>query len=164
MAGSVYEIPLKTLEGKDASLKEHQGKVLLVVNVASQCGYTRQYAPLEKTYRQFKDRGLVVVGVPSNDFGGQEPGTPAEIRSFCTEKYDVTFPLYEKVGVRPGAGQHALFKWLTGPESPHPGEVRWNFNKFLIGKDGKLLARFDSRVEPDSAEFVQAIEKALAAK
>lgn len=163
-AGSVYDIPLKTLDGKPASLGAWRGKVILVVNVASKCGYTRQYAPLEKIYREYKDRGLVVVGVPSNDFGGQEPGSPEEIRQFCTSRFDVTFPLMEKVHVRPGPDQHPLYQWLTGEQSPFPGPVKWNFNKFLIGRDGRLLARFDSKVEPDSPEMREAIEKALGTK
>ncbi|MCP5518427.1 MAG: glutathione peroxidase [Verrucomicrobiales bacterium] len=164
VAGSIYDIPIKTLEGKDSSLKPYQGKVVLVVNVASQCGYTRQYAPLEKLHRDYKDKGLVIVGVPSNDFGGQEPGSPTEIKEFCTSKFDVTFPLYEKVGVRPGSTQHALYQWLTGADSPYPGPVKWNFNKFLISGNGQLLARFESKVEPDSAELKAAIDKALASR
>lgn len=164
VAGSVYDIPIHRLDGKPSSLKPYKGKVVLVVNVASKCGYTRQYAPLEKLYRKYKDRGLVVVGVPSNDFGGQEPGSPAEIQEFCTSKFDVSFPLYEKVGVRPGPNQHPLYQWLTGKDSPFPGPVKWNFNKFLLSREGKLLARFESKVEPDSAEMRQAIEKALGAK
>lgn len=163
-AGSVHNIPIKTLDGKDSSLAPHKGKVILVVNVASKCGYTRQYEPLEELHREYKDKGLVIVGVPSNDFGGQEPGSPAEIREFCTSKFDVSFPLYEKVGVRPGPNQHALYKWLTGDEAGHPGPVKWNFNKFLLGKDGRLVGRFESKVEPDSAELREAIDKALAAK
>jgi glutathione peroxidase len=163
-AGSVYDIPIKTLDGKDSSLAPYKGKVVLVVNVASKCGYTRQYEPLEKLHREYKDKGLVIVGVPSNDFGGQEPGSPAEIQQFCTSKFDVTFPLYEKVGVRPGPTQHALYVWLTGNEAGFPGPVKWNFNKFLLGKDGKLLGRFESKVEPDSAELRKAIDAALAGK
>lgn len=163
-AAGVYDIPLKTLDGKESSLAAYKGKVVLVVNVASKCGYTRQYEPLEKLYREYKDKGLVIVGVPSNDFGGQEPGTSSEIREFCTSKFDVSFPLHEKVGVRPGATQHALYAWLTGEDAGFPGPVKWNFNKFLLGKDGKLLGRFESKVEPDSAELRKAIDAALAAR
>jgi len=163
-AASVYDIPLKDIDGKSTSLKAFQGKVVLLVNVASQCGYTKQYKPLEAVYRKYKDRGLVVVGVPSNDFGGQEPGTPEEIKNFCTSKFDVTFPLMEKVKVKPGAGQHPLYAALTGPDAAFPGEVKWNFGKFLIGRDGKVLARFQSADEPDSPQVIKAIETALAAK
>lgn len=163
-AASLQDLPLKDIDGKACSLKSYAGKVVLVVNVASQCGYTKQYKPLEATYRKYKDRGLVVLGVPSNDFGAQEPGTAAEIKTFCTSKFDVTFPLLEKAGVKPGPGQHPLYAALTGKDSPFPGDVKWNFGKFLIGRDGKILARFQSADEPDSAAVTQAIEAALAAK
>lgn len=163
-APSLYEIPLKDIDGKATSLKTYQGKVVLLVNVASKCGFTHQYKPLESVYRKYKDRGLVIVGVPSNDFGGQEPGTPDEIKTFCTSKFDVTFPLMEKVKVRPGPEQHPLYAALTGKTSPFPGDVKWNFTKFLIGRDGKVLARFESPVEPDSEPVSKAIESALAAK
>lgn len=163
-AGSVQDIPLKDIDGKPCSLKAYAGKVVLVVNVASQCGYTKQYKPLESTYRKYKDQGLVIVGVPSNDFGGQEPGTAADIKTFCSSKFDVTFPLMEKAGVKPGATQHPLYAALTGKDSPFPGDVKWNFGKFLIGRDGKILARFQSGDEPDSPAVTKAIETALAAK
>ncbi len=163
-APSLYEIPLKDIDGQATSLKTYQGKVVLLVNVASKCGFTHQYKPLENVYRKYKDRGLVIVGVPSNDFGGQEPGTPDEIKTFCTSKFDVTFPLMEKVKVRPGPEQHPLYAALTGKSSPFPGDVKWNFTKFLIGRDGKVLARFESPVEPDSEPVSKAIESALAAK
>lgn len=160
---SLYDVPLKDIDGKPASLKAYQGKVLLIVNVASKCGNTPQYKPLEKLYKDFEKDGLVVVGVPSNDFGGQEPGTPEEIKTFCSSKYDVTFPIFEKVKVK-GADKHALYQVLTGPASPFPGDVKWNFGKFLIGRDGKILKRFEPKVQPDSAEVVGAIKDALAAK
>ena len=137
MAGpktSIYEIPLKDIDGKDASLAKYKGKVLLVVNVASKCGFTPQYKGLEALYRQQKDKGLVVLGFPCNDFGSQEPGTTEEIKAFCSKNYDVTFPLFEKVHVK-GAEQHPLFSTLTGADSPFPGDIKWNFGKFLIGKD-----------------------------
>jgi glutathione peroxidase len=164
LAGALDDIPLKDLDGQPTSLKAYAGKVVLVVNVASKCGYTRQYQPLEAVYRKYKDRGLVVLGVPSNDFGGQEPGTPTQIREFCTAKYDVTFPLLEKVRVKSGADQHPLYAALTGKDSPFPGEVKWNFGKFLLGRDGRIVARFQSADEPDSAAVTKAIEQALAAK
>lgn len=159
----LYAIPLKDIDGKDTSLKAYAGKAVLVVNVASECGYTSQYAGLEAIWRKYKDRGLVVLGFPSNDFGGQEPGTNAEIKQFCTSKFDVTFPMFDKVTVK-GAGQHPLYAALTGRDAPFPGDVKWNFGKFLIGRDGKILARYDSGTEPDSPELTQAIESALAAK
>ncbi|HNQ90558.1 MAG TPA: glutathione peroxidase [Verrucomicrobiota bacterium] len=164
LGASLYDIPLKTLEGKATSLGAYRGKVLLVVNVASQCGYTRQYKPLEAVYRKYRDQGLVVLGVPSNDFGAQEPGTAAEIRSFCSTKFDVTFPLLEKVQVKPGAGQSPLYAALTGSESPFPGPLKWNFGKFLISRDGRIAARFESKDEPDSPSVTEAIEAALKAK
>lgn len=163
-AAALYEIPLKDIDGKATSLKDYQGKVLLVVNVASRCGFTRQYKPLEAVHRKYKDRGFTVLGFPSNDFGGQEPGTPEEIKQFCQSKYEVSFPIFEKLKVRPGAEQHPLYVALTGKESPFPGNVKWNFGKFLIGRDGKILARFDSADEPDSEKVTKAIEAALAAK
>jgi glutathione peroxidase len=159
----IYAIPLKDIDGKDASLKAYAGKAVLAVNVASKCGYTRQYSGLEALWRKYKDKGLVVVGFPCNDFGSQEPGTTEEIKAFCSTKFDVTFPLYEKLHVK-GPEQHPLYAELTGPQSPAPGPVKWNFGKFLIGRDGKILARFDSKVEPDSEELAKAIEDALAAK
>jgi glutathione peroxidase len=159
-AGSLYDIPLKDIDGKDTSLKAYKGKVVLLVNVASKCGYTPQYKGLEALHRKYKDRGLVVVGVPSNDFGAQEPGSPEEIKSFCSKNYDVTFPLMEKVRVK-GPEKHPLYAALTGAESPFPGDVKWNFGKFLIGKDGKVLSRFDSKVAPESEQLVGAIENAL---
>jgi glutathione peroxidase len=163
-AAGLLDIPLKDIDGKPTSLKAYEGKVLLVVNVASKCGYTRQYTPLEAVYQKYKDRGLVICGVPSNDFGGQEPGTNYEIKEFCSSRFKVTFPLFDKVKVKSGEGQHPLYAALTGPTSPFPGDVRWNFGKFLIGRDGKILARFESKDEPDSEKVTQAIESALATK
>jgi len=161
-AGDLLQIPVKDIAGKDTNLAALAGKAVLVVNVASKCGYTRQYAGLESLYKSYKDKGLVVVGFPSNDFGAQEPGTEAEILQFCTSKYSVTFPLYSKVTVK-GDSAHPLFAALTGPAGGAPGPVKWNFNKFLLGKDGTLLQRFDSKVEPESEELKAAIDKALAA-
>ncbi|HOK78180.1 MAG TPA: glutathione peroxidase [Verrucomicrobiota bacterium] len=163
-ASSIYDIPLKDIDGKQASLGDHRGKVVLVVNVASQCGYTRQYKPLEALYRKYKDQGLVVVGIPSNDFGGQEPGSHEEIKRFCSSKFDVTFPIMAKVGVRPGPDQHPLYAALTAKDAPFPGEVKWNFTKFLINRNGKVVARFEPGDEPDSPKVIKAVESALAAK
>jgi len=163
-AGSIYDIPLKDIDGKQTSLGNYRGKVVLVVNVASQCGYTRQYKPLESLYRKYKDQGLVVVGIPSNDFGGQEPGSHEEIKRFCSSKFDVTFPMMAKVGVRSGPDQHPLYAALTAKDAPFPGEVKWNFTKFLIDRKGKVVARFEPGDEPDSPNVIRAIEAALAAK
>jgi glutathione peroxidase len=160
-AADLLTIPVKDISGKESSLGSFAGKTLLVVNVASKCGYTRQYKGLEALYQAYKDKGLVVVGIPCNDFGGQEPGTEEEIVQFCSSKYNVTFPLMSKVAIK-GDAPHPLFAALTGAEAGHPGPVKWNFNKFLIGKDGKLVQRFESKVEPDSEELKAAIEKALA--
>ena len=158
---ALYAIPLKDIDDNATTLKAYQGKVLLIVNVASKCGFTPQYAGLESLWRKYKDKGLMVLGFPSNDFGGQEPGTPAEIKEFCSSKYDVSFPLFEKLHVK-GPEKHPLYVELTGPGSPVPGDVKWNFGKFLIGRDGKILTRFDSEVKPDSNELTHAVEQALA--
>lgn len=162
-ASHLQEIPLKDIDGKDTSLKAYEGKVVLLVNVASRCGYTPQYQGLEALYRKYQDQGLVVLGVPCNDFGGQEPGTAEEIKEFCSTKYDVTFPLLAKVHVK-GAEQHPLYAGLTGQDAKFPGEVKWNFGKFLIGRDGTVAARYDSGVAPDSKELTAAVEAALAGK
>ena len=162
-AGSIYDIAIKDIDGKDTTLAAYKGKVVLIVNVASRCGYTPQYKSLEAVYQKYKDQGFVVLGFPCNQFGGQEPGTNEEIKQFCTSKYDVTFPLFDKIEVN-GANRHPLYVALAGDTSPFPGNIKWNFNKFLIGKDGKILKRFDSKVTPDSAEATEAITAALAAK
>ena len=162
-AGSLYDIPLKDIDGKNATLKPYAGKVLLVVNVASKCGFTPQYAGLEAIYQKYEAQGLVVCGFPCNQFLSQEPGTDAEIKQFCTSKYNVTFPMFSKLEVN-GANRHPLYVALAGADSPFPGNIKWNFTKFLIGRDGKILNRFDSKVKPDSPEVTQAIAAALAAK
>jgi glutathione peroxidase len=157
---SVQSIPLKDINGTETSLKTYAGKVILLVNVASKCGNTPQYAGLETLYEKYKDKGLVIIGVPSNDFAGQEPGTAEQIKTFCTQNYGVTFPLMEKVHVK-GADKCPLYAALTGPQSPFPGEVQWNFGKFLIGRDGKVVGRFAPKVKPESPEVIRAIESAL---
>ena len=162
-AESLYEIPLKDINGKDTSLKEYKGKVLLIVNVASKCGNTPQYKPLESIYEKYKDKGFLVLGFPSNDFGAQEPGSAAEIKEFCSSKYNVTFPLFEKAPVK-GKEKQPLYTALTGKESPFPGDVKWNFGKFLVGRDGKIVGRFEPKQKPDSEEVTKAIETALASK
>lgn len=156
-------IPLKDIDGKDTSLKAFAGKVVLAVNVASHCGNTPQYAGMQSLYEKFKDKGLVVVGFPCNDFGKQEPGTNAEVKEFCETKYKVTFPMMDKIHVK-GPEQHPLYKELSGPGSPFPGDVKWNFGKFLIGRDGKVIARFEPGAQPDSDDVTRKIEEALAAK
>jgi glutathione peroxidase len=162
-AESIYDLKLKDIDGKDTSLAAYRGKVLLIVNVASKCGYTKQYAGLEAAYQKYKDQGLVVLGFPCNQFGGQEPGTNEEIKEFCSSTFHVSFPLFDKVDVN-GANRHPLYVALAGKDSPFPGDIKWNFNKFLLGKDGKILKRFESKVTPDAQELTQAIERALAAK
>jgi len=156
-------IPLKDIDGKGTSLKAFSGKAVLAVNVASKCGNTDQYTGLQALYEKFKDKGLVVVGFPCNDFGGQEPGSNEQIKKFCATNFSVTFPMMDKVSVK-GPEQHALYKELTGPGAAFPGNVRWNFGKFLIGPDGTVLARFEPGVEPDDAKLVKAIEDALPKK
>ncbi len=160
---SLYDIPLKDIDGNSTSLKEHQGKILLVVNVASKCGLTPQYQALQELYQKYKDQGLVVLGFPCNDFANQEPGNNAQIKEFCSTHYDVTFPLYDKLHVK-GEQQHPLYTALTGTASPFPGEIQWNFGKFLIGRDGKILARFEPKTTPDSKEVIDAVERALKSK
>jgi glutathione peroxidase len=162
-AESLYKIPVKDIDGKDTSLNAYKGKVLLVVNVASRCGFTPQYSALEATHEKYKDKGFTVLGFPCNQFLGQEPGTNEEIKKFCSTKYNVTFPLFDKLAVN-GPKRHPLYVALAGKESPFPGDIKWNFGKFLIGRDGKIIKRFEPRTTPDAPEVVAAIEAALAAK
>ena len=162
LAAPLQDIPFKTAEGKAASLKDYAGKVVLVVNVASRCGNTPQYAGLEKLYLANASRGLVVLGFPCNDFGGQEPGTNEEIKAFCTQKYSVTFPIFDKIHVK-GPEQAPLYAALSGPGSAFSGDVKWNFGKFLIGRDGAVIARFEPGMKPDDPKLVAAIESALQA-
>jgi glutathione peroxidase len=159
-ATPIEQISFKTMDGKDASLKDYAGKVILVVNVASRCGNTPQYAALEKLYTQYGPQGFVILGFPCNDFGSQEPGTDEEIKTFCTSKYAVTFPIFDKIHVK-GAEQAPLYAALTGPTAKFPGDVKWNFGKFLIGRSGEVLARFEPKVKPDNPSVVSAIEAAL---
>jgi glutathione peroxidase len=160
-APGLLGVPVKDIDGKATTLGAVKGgKAWLVVNVASQCGYTRQYAGLQALYDNYKGRGLVVAGFPCNDFGGQEPESEKLIKKFCKANFNVTFPLYAKVRIK-GDEAHPLFEKLTGKAEGHPGPVGWNFNKFLIGADGRLIARFASDVEPDSEELAKAIDKAL---
>src|SRR5258708_5121532 len=160
---SLYDIPLKDIDGKDTSLKAYKGKVLLIVNVASHCGYTPQYEGLEAIQKKYEAKGFTVLGFPCNDFRAQEPGTAEEIKTFCSSKYNVTFPLFSKLKVL-GAEKHPLYAALTGKDSPFPGDIKWNFGKFVVGRDGTILKRFEPPVEPKSPEVTGAIESALAAK
>lgn len=162
-AESIYDIKLKDIDGKDTTLAAYKGKVLLIVNVASKCGFTKQYTALEATYQKYQAKGFAVLGFPCNQFGGQEPGSNEGIKEFCSSKFHVTFPLFDKIEVN-GANRHPLYTALAGTDSPFPGNIRWNFGKFLIGKDGKILQRFDSKVTPDSEELTKTLEAALAAK
>ena len=161
---SVLDARVKDIAGKETTLKPYAGKVLLIVNTASQCGSTPQYAGLETLHKKFSARGFAVLGFPCNDFGEQEPADNAAIKQFCTSTYNVTFPLFAKSQIKPGPAQNPVFTALTGPASPLPGDVGWNFAKFLVGRDGKLLKRFDTSVEPDDADLLKALESALAAK
>ena len=186
MSTSLYEIPVQTITGESTSLAAYRGKVLLVVNVASKCGLTKQYDALEQLYARFRDQGLVVLGFPANDFGAQEPGSNEEIATFCKETFAVDFPMFSKIAVT-GPGTHPLYEALIGAEpkaigatregfrerltgflanrgettNPEPG-ILWNFEKFLIGRDGKVLARFSPEVVPDDPAVLGAIEVALA--
>jgi glutathione peroxidase len=182
---SLYQIPLTTLTEQPASLASHKGQVLLIVNVASKCGFTPQYTGLESLYQRYKDRGLAILGFPANDFAGQEPGTNREIAAFCSSEYPVSFPVYGKISVT-GPAKHPLYRELIA-ERPHrefnddalredlagylktqnlpapnaPPELLWNFEKFLVGRDGSVLARFASDVAPDDPRLISAIEQAL---
>ena len=181
MTENLYDIPLKTIEGAPAKLGDYAGKVMLVVNVASKCGLTPQYEALEKLYTDRRDEGLVVLGFPANDFRGQEPGTENEIAEFCSTTYGVDFPMFEKITVV-GADKHPLYRALTaaqpvtrrdqgmrkrlegfGIETGAPGEVLWNFEKFVIGRDGKVAARFSPDVTPDDPELAAVLDEALGA-
>ena len=183
MSTPIYDIPVNRITGEPASLREHQGSVALVVNVASKCGLTPQYEGLEKIYREYRDRGFVVLGFPANDFAGQEPGTNADIQSFCTLTFGVEFPLYEKITVT-GDATHPLYEALIAAhpeaETPNPGKFRadlegyglatnpapgilWNFEKFLLNRNGDVVARFSPEMIPEDPAIVAAIEKEIAA-
>jgi glutathione peroxidase len=162
-AAPLHDVALRDIAGQPTTLAAYRGRVLLVVNVASECGYTRQYTGLQALFAKYQAKGLTVLGFPCNQFGGQEPGTESEIRQFCSTTFQVTFPLFAKVEVN-GAGRHPLYTLLAGPASPFPGNIPWNFTKFLVGRDGRVLARFDPGTEPDAPELVRALESALASQ
>ncbi len=161
-APSIYDFTVKTIDGKEKSLSDYQGKVILIVNVASECGYTPQYADLEKLYQKYRDKGFVILAFPSNDYGGQEPGSNADIKKFCSTTYGVTFELFEKIPTK-GEKKHPLYAYLTSQATPS-GEIGWNFEKFLISRDGRIVGRFKSGVNPMSADLTKAIEAELAKK
>jgi glutathione peroxidase len=162
-ASSVLETKVETIKGKKTTLASYKPKALLIVNTASQCGFTKQYKGLEALHEKFSKQGLVVAGFPCNQFGGQEPGTNAEIAKFCQAKFDVSFPMFGKIDVN-GKKRHNLYTLLAGEASPFAGDIDWNFTKFLVDADGKVIARFGSRAAPMSDKVVEAIEKALKAK
>jgi glutathione peroxidase len=154
---------MKSLSGQDVNLSKYQGKVVMIVNTASKCGYTPQYKDLEALYRKYQDKGFVILGFPANDFGHQEPGTDQEIAQFCHDKFDVTFDMFSKISVK-GSEKAPLYKLLTesATDPKFPGEIKWNFEKFLIAKDGTIVARYPSKVKPLSDEVVSAVEAELA--
>jgi glutathione peroxidase len=159
---SVLDFTMKSIDGLDVKLDSYSGKVLLLVNVASKCGYTPQYKGLESLYEKYKDQGLVVMGFPANNFLWQEPGSNDEIKTFCSTKYNVTFPMFAKISVK-GGKIDPLYKFLTSKETnpEFAGAISWNFNKFLVDRSGKIVARFSSKDEPESVKVEQAIEQAL---
>nr|AUN37220.1 glutathione peroxidase family protein [uncultured bacterium] len=163
-AASVLDYKMRDIDGKDVKLNKYKGKVLLVVNTASKCGYTPQYEGLQATYTKYKDQGFYVLGFPANNFGGQEPGTETEIKEFCTSKYHVTFPMFAKISVK-GDDMDPLYKFLTSKETnpDFAGDITWNFNKFLVDRNGKVVARFTSKETPESPAVTAAIEKYLSA-
>jgi glutathione peroxidase len=161
-AASVYDFTLNSIDGHSAPISAYKGKVLLLVNVASKCGFTPQYKQLEGLYEKYKDQGLVVIGFPANNFGGQEPGSNEEIKDFCSRTYDVKFPMYGKISVK-GDDKAPLYQFLTdkGANPETGGEIKWNFTKFLVDRNGKIVARYESQIKPDSEPVIAAIEKAL---
>jgi len=171
MGGSIYDFTLKAIDGKQQPLSAFKGQVILMVNVASQCGYTPQYEGLEKLYETYKSQGFVITGFPANNFGEQEPGTDAEIQTFCKSKYSVTFPMFSKISVK-GSDQAPLYKFLANPapnstkagNSKTAGEIQWNFTKFLVDRNGNIVQRFEPEVEPLSKELVSAVEAAVKKK
>ncbi len=162
-AGSMYDLVVKNIDGQDTPLSAYRGKVLLIVNVASKCGFTPQYKALEALQKKYAGKGFTVLGFPCNQFAHQEPGTDSEIKQFCSSTYGVTFPLFDKLEVN-GPHRAPLYVLLAGGDSPFPGNIRWNFTKFLISRDGKILKRFEPRTTPDSPRVIHALEEALAQK
>ena len=161
---TAHDFSARTIDGTDQSLKHYSGKTLLIVNVASQCGLTPQYSGLQKLYEQYRGRGLEVLGFPCNQFGAQEPGTEAQIKTFCETRFAVTFPLFAKLNVN-GDGRHPLYEFLTSQatQPDGPGDIQWNFAKFVVDKSGTVVARFSPTVTPSAPELVETIEKTLGA-
>lgn len=159
---SVYDFKMKNITGSEVKLETYKGKVVMIVNTASKCGLTPQYEGLQAIYTKYKDQGFEILGFPANNFMGQEPGTDTEIKEFCTLKYNVSFPMFSKISVK-GTDQHPLYTYLTNEKSNpgFSGDISWNFEKFLIGKDGKTLARFSPKTKPDDPKVTEAIENAL---
>lgn len=158
---NLYSFSVKSIDGKDMPLSVFEGKTVLLVNVASKCGLTPQYKGLEAQFRKFSNQGLVILGLPCNQFLGQEPGTESEIQQFCSLNYDVSFPLTSKIEVN-GPNRHPLYQWLAGDDAAFPGDIIWNFEKFLINKQGEVVARFSPKTDPEAAELTSAIERSLA--
>jgi glutathione peroxidase-family protein len=160
--GGFYSFTMNDIDGKPVGLSDYRGRAVLVVNVASKCGFTGQYETLEQLYRKYRDRGFVILGFPANNFLSQEPGTNEQIKQFCTSKYGVSFPMFAKISVK-GDDIHPLYAYLTDPANSggRGGDVSWNFNKFLISPNGGIIAHFGSRTEPLSAEMIQAVESSL---
>lgn len=161
MDKNIKQITVKDIDGKSVNLSDYKGKVLLIVNVASYCGFTKQYTGLEQIYKQYKDKGFEILAFPCNQFGQQEPGTNEEIKNFCSSKFDVTFKLFDKIDVN-GKDKSPLYEVLTNNEVTGKADIKWNFEKFLIDKDGNVVSRYSSKVEPASKELTSAIEKELA--
>ncbi len=162
---SVYEFTMKDIDGKQVKLDTYKGKVVMIVNTASKCGYTPQYEGLQALYEKYKDKGLVILGFPANNFMGQEPGTEEEIKEFCTTKYKVSFPMFAKISVK-GEDQHPLYNFLTNKttDPAFSGDITWNFNKFVLDRNGNVVARFGSKDTPQGDNVVAAVEKYLDAK
>jgi glutathione peroxidase len=160
--GRLYSFTMDDIAGQPMTLSQYKGKVLLIVNVASKCGYTKQYAGLQELYMKYKDRGFIVLGFPANNFGGQEPGSNPEIKEFCSIKFSVTFPMFSKISVK-DEDIHPLYRYLTSAteNAPFGGPIEWNFTKFLIGKDGKTISRFPSATTPLDTKVIEAIERGL---
>ena len=161
MEKNIKQVTVKDIDGKSVKLSDYKGKVLLIVNVASYCGFTKQYSGLEQIYKQYKDKGFEILAFPCNQFGEQEPGTNEEIKNFCSSKFDVSFKLFDKIDVN-GSNKSSLYSILTDNEITGKADIKWNFEKFLIDKNGNIVARYASKVEPTGKELISAIEKELA--
>ncbi|RAP31759.1 glutathione peroxidase [Candidatus Marinamargulisbacteria bacterium SCGC AG-343-D04] len=158
---SIYSLSINSIDNKTLNLSQFKNKVMIIVNVASKCGFTNQYEELQTLHETYKDKGLVILGIPSNDFGNQEPGTLKEIQSFCSLNYGITFQMTEKVHTK-GPNQHPIYTFLTKKESsPYPGNIKWNFTKFIVNKKGNISHRFGSMVKPTSSKFIKAIESEI---